>query len=557
MLLLSSKKENKCNLDLCHCRYGCFVRSKRCCSLYRSCINFSSQWPADLPVLPTRWIKFCAGLREAPHLFFSSVHEVIGERRWTFWATSSFIFWKNGVSLLLLEGVPVRRSLIFKIGFRIMNGGSWTQQHTTNERTQRTNSNFQRVSAKLEAQNWHGKGYGGNNKTSALMRLMLANKHITSCAKEAVGNMEWTGKKQESEWSTAEIHWNIYKYIRICIYSFFSLGQIWLTRRLYYDIFTRFWTFEQLRAKMWCAKCFLEPLGCCRSVADLKSIVSCRGYVRMLRGWASSIEDPWKGVYQASKKTCFKGLQHYEHYSTFCQEVHTGKLIQPWKMDHLNMFFFYWRCGFSLAMLVLHPWVTSLTQRFFSARPCVGELCGYANSRCGRRHIFHWIPSWYGEIFWFLWEANPWCGKPRANQLTMVCGTCCPSGWYSLQDACLEYFFEWCCVYLVSLVPEWCYRALMFGSKSNRSLTLVHLGQILLILRPVVPPKNWHNLFGLLLEQESIVARKIFAENLLEEHLRRHHLQLQKRQNICFERLAPCMQPRNHYCHSAGMDLEA
>lgn len=71
-----------------------------------------------------------------------------------------------------------------------MNGGSWTQQHTTNERPQRTNSNFQRVSAKLEAQHWHGKGYGGNNKTSALMRLMLANKHITSCAKEAVGNME-------------------------------------------------------------------------------------------------------------------------------------------------------------------------------------------------------------------------------------------------------------------------------------------------------------------------------------------------------------------------------
>lgn len=58
-------------------------------------------------------------------------------------------------------------------------------------------------------------------------------------------------------------------------------------------------------------------------------------------------------------------------------------------------------------------------------------------------------------------------------------------------------------------------------------------------------------------KKPSIIARKIFAENLLEEHLRRHHLQLQKRQNICFERLAPCMQPRNHYCHSAGMDLEA
>ena len=536
-----------------------FARSKRCCSLYRSCINFSSQWPADLPVLPTRWIKFCAGLREAPHLFFSSVHEVIGERRWTFWATSSFIFWKNGVSFAFFEGVPVRRSLIFKIGFRIMNGGSWTQQHTTNERTQRT-IHFQQFPESF-SQAWGPK--------LAWQRIWWQQQDICFDAIDAGqqthhklcqgGGWEYGVKRKKTGVNSPvlkyiEIYINIYVYVYIA-----SLALARFDSHVDYIMISLqdSGRLKKLRETMWCAKCFLEPLGRCRSVADLKSIVSCRGYVRMLRGWASSIEDPWKGVYQASKKTCFKCLQHYEHYSTFCQEVHTGKLIQPWKMDHLNMFFFYWRCGFSLAMLVLHPWVTSLTQRFFSARPCVGELCGYANSRCGRRHIFHWIPSWYGEIFWFLWEANPWCGKPRANQLTMVCGTCCPSGWYSLQDACLEYFFEWCCVYLVSLVPEWCYCALMFGSKSNRSLTLVHLGQILLILRPVVPPKNWHNLFGLLLEQESIVARKIFAENLLEEHLRRHHLQLQKRQNICFERLAPCMQPRNHYCHSAGMDLEA
>ena len=42
-----------------------------------------------------------------------------------------------------------------------------------------------------QAQNWHAKGYGGNNKTSALMRLMLANKHITACAKEANSQEFW------------------------------------------------------------------------------------------------------------------------------------------------------------------------------------------------------------------------------------------------------------------------------------------------------------------------------------------------------------------------------
>ena len=47
-------------------------------------------------------------------------------------------------------------------------------------------------------------------------------------------------------------------------------------------------------------------------------------------------------------------------------------------------------------------------------------------------------------------------------------------------------------------------------------------------------------------------CKKIFPENLLEEHLRRQQLQLQKRQDICFERLAPCMQPRNHYCRLAA-----
>ena len=37
----------------------------------------------------------------------------------------------------------------------------------------------------FEAKHWHAKGYGGNNRTPALRRLMLANKHITACAKEA------------------------------------------------------------------------------------------------------------------------------------------------------------------------------------------------------------------------------------------------------------------------------------------------------------------------------------------------------------------------------------
>eukprot|EP00913_Durusdinium_trenchii_P012969 g12178.t1 len=41
---------------------------------------------------------------------------------------------------------------------------------------------------------------------------------------------------------------------------------------------------------------------------------------------------------------------------------------------------------------------------------------------------------------------------------------------------------------------------------------------------------------------------KLFPENLLEEHLRSKDLQIQKRQKICFERVAPCMQRRNHYC---------
>lgn len=48
--------------------------------------------------------------------------------------------------------------------------------------------------------------------------------------------------------------------------------------------------------------------------------------------------------------------------------------------------------------------------------------------------------------------------------------------------------------------------------------------------------------------REATHCKKIFPENLLEEHLRRQQLQLQKRQDICFERLAPCMQQRNHYC---------
>ncbi|CAJ1336199.1 unnamed protein product [Effrenium voratum] len=44
-------------------------------------------------------------------------------------------------------------------------------------------------------------------------------------------------------------------------------------------------------------------------------------------------------------------------------------------------------------------------------------------------------------------------------------------------------------------------------------------------------------------------CQRIFPENLIEEHLRRHqHVQIQKRQEICFERVAPCMQERNHYC---------
>ena len=48
-------------------------------------------------------------------------------------------FFKPEFHLLLLEGVAVRRSLTFKIGFRIMNGGSWTkQQHATNERIEPT-----------------------------------------------------------------------------------------------------------------------------------------------------------------------------------------------------------------------------------------------------------------------------------------------------------------------------------------------------------------------------------------------------------------------------------
>ncbi|CAK9054754.1 unnamed protein product [Durusdinium trenchii] len=43
-------------------------------------------------------------------------------------------------------------------------------------------------------------------------------------------------------------------------------------------------------------------------------------------------------------------------------------------------------------------------------------------------------------------------------------------------------------------------------------------------------------------------CKKLFPENLLEEHLRSKDLQIQKRQKICFERVAPCMQRRNHYC---------
>ena len=79
-----------------------------------------------------------------PHTFFFFGTRSHWRKTLNISATSSFIFWKNGVSFAFFEGVAVRRSLTFKIGFRIMNGGSWTQQHTTNERTQRTNSNFQR-----------------------------------------------------------------------------------------------------------------------------------------------------------------------------------------------------------------------------------------------------------------------------------------------------------------------------------------------------------------------------------------------------------------------------
>eukprot|EP00439_Symbiodinium_sp_Y106_P033354 s4116_g3.t23 len=44
-------------------------------------------------------------------------------------------------------------------------------------------------------------------------------------------------------------------------------------------------------------------------------------------------------------------------------------------------------------------------------------------------------------------------------------------------------------------------------------------------------------------------CRTVWPENLLEEHLRRQKgVQVQKRKSICFNRVAPCMQGRHHYC---------
>ncbi|CAE7822693.1 hypothetical protein AK812_SmicGene15013 [Symbiodinium microadriaticum] len=44
-------------------------------------------------------------------------------------------------------------------------------------------------------------------------------------------------------------------------------------------------------------------------------------------------------------------------------------------------------------------------------------------------------------------------------------------------------------------------------------------------------------------------CRTVWPENLLEEHLRRQKIvQVQKRKSICFNRVAPCMQGRHHYC---------
>ena len=96
MLLLSSKKRKQVQPWFVSLSVWLFCKVKKDVALFtEAAFNFSSQWPADLPVLPTRWIKFCAGLREAPHIFFFFGTRSDWRKTLNISATSSFIFWKK------------------------------------------------------------------------------------------------------------------------------------------------------------------------------------------------------------------------------------------------------------------------------------------------------------------------------------------------------------------------------------------------------------------------------------------------------------------------------
>jgi len=134
----------------------------------------------------------------------------------------------------------------------------------------------------FEAKHWHAKGYGGNNQTAALRRLMLANKHVTACAKEAPHKLATS------------------RYIPMFVGYIIPVSKIqiipnnpnkFLSRVLMCDKFC-FRIFND-----WPFLCLFSVLPC-RWAAEPQTIVSCRACGRMSSGSALLTESPWRWVCQ-------------------------------------------------------------------------------------------------------------------------------------------------------------------------------------------------------------------------------------------------------------------